>query len=253
MSLLLTFAFLFFVGSVSGWVLELVYRNLHASKPAGKWINPGFCTGPYLPIYGCGLCVLYLIANLDRSDLIADPFWSKVVILLIMAFCMTAIEYIAGVFSLHYAKVRLWDYSSNWGNIQGIICPKFSLIWAVLGGVYYFLIHPQILKAVSWLSNNLAFSFVIGMFFGIFLIDLCHSAQVLVKLKTFAQDNDVVIRYEFMKAGLRQKRIEAKQKYNFFFSLHTERPLTEHLNELKKSVKDRKSIYQECKPSKGAK
>ena len=40
---------------------------------------------------------------------------------------MTATEYIAGVLSLRVMKVRLWDYSNNFGNIQGIICPKFSL------------------------------------------------------------------------------------------------------------------------------
>lgn len=53
MRLSLALAFLFFIGSCFGWVLELLYRNLtHRHK---KWINPGFCTGPYLPIYGFGL------------------------------------------------------------------------------------------------------------------------------------------------------------------------------------------------------
>ena len=56
MRLSLVLAFLFFIGSCFGWVLELLYRNLtHRHK---KWINPGFCTGPYLPIYGFGLCTL---------------------------------------------------------------------------------------------------------------------------------------------------------------------------------------------------
>ena len=58
MRLSLVLAFLFFIGSCFGWVLELLYRNLtHRHK---KWINPGFCTGPYLPIYGFGLCTLFL-------------------------------------------------------------------------------------------------------------------------------------------------------------------------------------------------
>ena len=100
------------------------------------------------------------------------------------------------------------------------------------------------------MSDNLAFSFVIGMFFGIFLIDLCHSSHILVKLKAFAQDNGVVIRYETMKSELRQKRLQAKQKYNFFFPLHTERPLYEHLSELKESVKEKTSIYLKHKSKK---
>ena len=56
MSLLLTLAFLFFIGSVLGWVLELLFRNL--TQHPEKLVNPGFCTGPYLPIYGFGLCAL---------------------------------------------------------------------------------------------------------------------------------------------------------------------------------------------------
>ena len=56
MSVFLTLAYLFFIGSVFGWVLELFFRKFFSSSnPEHKWINPGFCTGPYLPIYGCGL------------------------------------------------------------------------------------------------------------------------------------------------------------------------------------------------------
>ncbi len=47
MEMLLSLAFLFFIGALAGWVLELVYRNL--KRKDGKWINPGFCTGPYVP------------------------------------------------------------------------------------------------------------------------------------------------------------------------------------------------------------
>ena len=181
MSLLLTLAFLFFVGSVLGWVLELLFRNL-TMRPE-KIVNPGFCTGPWLPIYGFGLCALYLLASLEKYSLVPDPFWNKVLLFAAMAVGMTLIEYVAGVFCLKFLKVRLWDYSDLWGNVQGIICPRFSFFWAILGAMYYFLIHPYILEGLLWLSNNLAFSFFIGMFYGVFCIDVIHSAQLVVKLK----------------------------------------------------------------------
>ncbi len=66
MEMLLSLAFLFFIGSLAGWVLELVYRNL--KRKDGKWINPGFCTGPYVPLYGVGLCILYLLASLEQYN-----------------------------------------------------------------------------------------------------------------------------------------------------------------------------------------
>lgn len=63
MSMFLTLAFLFAMGSMAGWVLEVFFRRFFSTaNPERKWINPGFCTGPCLPIYGSGLCILYLIS-----------------------------------------------------------------------------------------------------------------------------------------------------------------------------------------------
>lgn len=233
MNVFLELAFLFFVGSASGWLLEVVYRRFVSdSNPDRKWINPGFCTGPYLPLYGFGLCIMYLIASLERMNLIENPFLNKAVLLFSMAICMTVIEYIAGILALKIIKVRLWDYRNEWGNIQGIICPKFSVFWAILGAVYYFLIHPHIINAIHWLSQNLAFSFVIGFFFGVFIIDVAHSVQLIAKLKKFAEENDVVVRYETIKSNIRSHYESTAQKYRFFHPFRTDRPLSEHLKDM---------------------
>lgn len=237
MNLFLTLAFLFFIGSVAGWVLELLYRNFR--KPLGRWVNPGFCTGPYVPLYGFGLCALFLIASLENLHLIENPTANKLVLFLGMAVCMTVLEYLAGILCLDVFKVRLWDYSKLWGNIRGIICPLFSLIWAALGAVYYFLIHPYILEALRWLSGNLAFSFVIGLFFGVFLVDLAHSAHLTVRLKAFAERNDVVVAYERIKENIRARSEAVKGKYHFFRPFHSEASLSEALKDLRESFESR--------------
>lgn len=237
MSIFLTLAYLFFIGSVFGWVLELLYRNL--TQHNKKWVNPGFCTGPYLPIYGFGLCALFLLASLERCSMIASPFWNKALLFLAMAVGMTLIEYIAGVFCLKYLKVRLWDYSDMWGNIQGIICPLFSFFWAVLGALYYFFVHPYILGGLAWLSRNLAFSFFIGMFFGVFIIDVAHSANLVVKLKRFAEENEVIVRYEALKKHIQEAHQESKIKFRFFRPFRGERPLLEHLKEMQETLEKR--------------
>ena len=65
MNLWLVLAFLFFIGSLSGWCLELLYRKFFSdANPDRKWINPGFLSGPYLPLYGFSLCVLFLLAHI---------------------------------------------------------------------------------------------------------------------------------------------------------------------------------------------
>ena len=237
MSMMLTLAFLFFIGSVLGWVLELLFRNL--TQHPDKIVNPGFCTGPYLPIYGFGLCTLYLLASLEQYSLIPDPFWNKVMLFAAMAVGMTLIEYMAGVFCLKYLKVRLWDYSDLWGNIQGIICPLFSFFWAILGAMYYFLIHPHILEGLNWLANNLAFSFFIGVFYGVFAIDVIHSAKLVVKLKAFAEDNDVIVIYEALKTHIRQRREKIALRYHFFRPFRSDLPLSQHLLQMQETLESR--------------
>ena len=131
MNFILTLAYLFFIGSVSGWVLELFFRKwFSSSNPEHKWINPGFCTGPYLPIYGFGLCALYLLALLGRETGLDGSIQGRALLFLGMAVSMTLIEYIGGLLLLKGAKIRLWDYSNCRGNIQGLICPLFSFFWA---------------------------------------------------------------------------------------------------------------------------
>ena len=250
MNAFLTLAFLFFIGSVLGWVLELFYRTfISTSNPEHHWINPGFCTGPYLPIYGSGLCVLYLLASIEGRL----PWMNKLVMFLLMAVAMTGIEYIAGLCCLKIMKVRLWDYRNRWGNIQGIICPLFSLFWTICGALYYFLVHPHILNALDWLSRNLAFSFFIGMFYGVFIIDLIHSANLVAKLKTFANENDVVVRYEALKLQIRQAEDRARHKYHFFRPFYSEIPLHEHLKQMADMLEKRKMKVKDIAAKKAGK
>ena len=234
MNILLILAFLFFVGSVFGWVLELLFRRFFSkNNPERKWINPGFCVGPYLPLYGSGLCILYLIAGIRPYINFGNPIIDTIVLLIAMALAMTIIEYIAGIISYKGFHVRLWDYSNEWGNIQGIICPKFSLAWGVLGVAYYYLVHPNILDALYWLSQNLAFSFFIGMFYGVFIIDLVYSANLITKLKKIADEQNIVVRYEELKTGIRKYHDKKKSKYHFFKPFSSDSTLAEHIKTMK--------------------
>ena len=235
--------YLFFFGGVGGWVLELFFRRFFSgANPERKWLNPGFLFGPCLPLYGFGTVLLFILSELDHTlfGSFSGTFWYYPVMFVVMALAMTLLEYIVGVVSFKGFHLRLWDYSKQWGNIQGLICPKFSLAWALLGAAYYFLIHPRILHAIDWLSRNLAFSFVIGLFYGVFLIDVVYSTKLIHRIKKLADENEVIVKYENLKAHVRSVHDRSAQKASFFFPLRSERPLNEHLRELRETLEQRR-------------
>ena len=226
----LKLAFLFFMGCILGWGLEVLYRHYSPANKTHRWINPGFLVGPYLPLYGFGLCALYLLASLENTPLIEEvTYGSKILLFLVMAVVMTLLEYIAGLIFIKGMKVKLWDYTNEKFNIQGIICLKFSFYWALLGAAYYFLIHPHILNALEWFSHNLAFSFVVGMFYGVFFVDLAYSLQIVTKVRAFAKEHEVLIRYEMLRQQIRDNAEERKEKIHWFFSFKSGISLRDHL------------------------
>lgn len=235
MNIALILAFLFYIGSSFGWFLELFFRRIIAKK----WINPGFLTGPCLPIYGIGLGTLFALSLIDISG-IASPILQKVIVVILMGLAMTIIEYVAGLIFIKGMKVKLWDYSNMWGNIDGIICPLYTFLWTLLSAVYYFLIQNHIIQAVEWFVNNLTFSFVVGFFFGILTIDFAHSMNLVVRLKKFAEENDILVRFEELKAHIREEQERRKEKINYIFAFKTTRSFSEILAEYKAKYKNRK-------------
>lgn len=226
----LMLAFLFFMGSLMGWCLEVVYRRFSPANKSRRWINPGFLIGPYLPLYGFGLTALYLLASIEQTTLIAEvTAGSKIILFLIMALVMTSMEYVAGLIFIKGMNVKLWDYSKERFNFQGIICLRFSFYWALLSAVYYFFIHPHITNALYWFSQNITFSFVVGMFFGVILVDLGYSFGVVSKIRTFAKENEVLVRYEELKLQIRENAAENMEKNHWLMQFKSEVPLGEHL------------------------
>lgn len=145
--------------------------------------------------------------------------------------------------------VKLWDYSNNWGNIDGLICPTYMLLWGILGTIYYYLVSPYILDSLSWLGENLAFSFFIGLFFGIIIIDTVYSTQLIVKIRKFTRESGLIVKYEEFKASILNKAIEQKEKYSFVFAItNNVKAIEEHLNDymqeqVKRTNKIKRTIH----------
>ena len=232
MMIFLDIVFLFFIGCTFGWILELFYRRL----AHGYWVNPGFLVGPYLPIYGFGLCALTVIyLTFYEMNL------PSILVIILMGAAMTLIEFIGGL-SFVNKPVKLWDDSNNWGNYKGIICPLFSLIWTFISALYYFFLSEFILDKVIWFNNHIIFSFVLGMFMATIIIDYAYSTKLLSKVRKYAKESGAIIRYEEFKKTVKEHQQKSKEKYSFIFPLKSSMDLKPYVHNYKKYIKKLKRL-----------
>lgn len=55
--------------------------------------------------------------------------------MILSAVIITAIEFISGCILNLWLGLGIWDYSENFGNILGQICPKHTVYWFLLSSV----------------------------------------------------------------------------------------------------------------------
>lgn len=219
MNIFVALLFLFALGSIIGWVIELFYRRLIS---ANEWINPGFLVGPYVPLYGFGICIFYLLSNIPINGILD---------IITMALTVTLVEYVGGIIFIKGMGIKLWDYSERWGNINGLICPLYTLLWGILGAIYYYFAHTYIVMLLEWLDGNSTFLFILGFFYGVFAVDFAYSSQLLVKVRRFAKEKNLVVKYEELKDTIFNQAKLNKEKYSFLFAMSNNvKKIEEHIN-----------------------
>jgi uncharacterized membrane protein len=139
-----------------------------------KKLASGFLKGPYLPVYGFGLILIYAISLFEMNII------SKIVF---FAFSIILLEFIAGLIFVKYYKINLWNYSEEWLNFMGIVCPLYSFYFVALSLAFYFLIFPHLSVALSFTEGNHIAYFVLGAFYTIFAIDTIVSFRAAGKIK----------------------------------------------------------------------
>lgn len=196
--------FVFIFCCVAGWINEVVFRSIKNKK----LINPGFMHGCSLPIYGCGGVVMYFFSNYAFSHMMNIQL--KMILMFTVAIIfMTLLELFTGLFFIKVYHIKLWDYSNEWGNYKGVICPLFSLIWGAFCVVFYYLINPWLSKLAIFASHNVLFIFFMGMYVGLFLCDMVDSLNLLSKVKEYAKH----IKENIQLIGLKKQVHEFFQKH----------------------------------------
>ncbi len=189
MQFLIKFMYIFAIGSLFGWVLEFIYRSIRLKK----LINPGFLTGPALPIYGFGNILLYCISNIDLY-FIKSVYLRYLVFFLLVAVFMTLLELATGYLFYNFMQIRLWNYSNRFGNINGFVCPLFSFYWGIIGLVYYLVLAPFITRFLLFVQTSFLFTVLIIIFYAVLTIDIFWSFRLWIKIRnSFLKFCDMVV------------------------------------------------------------
>ena len=165
---------LFFAYSFLGWCIEvtLKYFQFH------RFINRGFLTGPWLPIYGSG-AVLITLAVEGLS-----PLESSVGTTFALSFVLCGtVEYGTSYVMEKRFHARWWDYSQKPMNLHGRVWIG-NLVLFGLGGVLIIeVLDPLFLGLIGSLSL-LRRQILAGVLGSVFLADYIMSHFVLKLVKT---------------------------------------------------------------------
>ena len=143
MELPVNLVLLFFTYAIAGWCMEvcLKYIKYH------RFINRGFLTGPWLPIYGFGAILITLgvnaIAGVEHS--IGTTFLISILL------CGT-VEYMAGWIMERRFHARWWDYSRKPMNLNGRVWIGNLALFGLGGVCVDNLANPLLLKLFDGIS-----------------------------------------------------------------------------------------------------
>ncbi|MBR2546616.1 MAG: hypothetical protein IKF07_00270 [Eubacterium sp.] len=174
----------FLIYSFLGWVLEVIYQA--AAK--GIVANRGFLNGPVCPIYGFGMIGIMLLLN-SVFDAPAEKI-SAVLVFLIGLVVATLLELFGGWALDKLFHARWWDYSNKPFNLNGYICPEFSLYWGFGTVLAVRLLHPFVARTtVDVWPKEIGWPVAI-MFFAIFIADVVITVMIVVGLNKKLEELD---------------------------------------------------------------
>ncbi|HMM05218.1 MAG TPA: hypothetical protein PKD52_00870 [Clostridiales bacterium] len=160
----------FIIYSVLGWVVETVY----CSVLERRFVERGFLRGPLCPIYGTGALILLIVLK---------PIENWVLIFVISFLLTSVLEYITSYAMEKIFKMRWWDYSERFLNLNGRVCLLNSTLFGLLALALTKILHPFVEARTALLPHNILF--ILAIFFGVlFLVDFIISVHASFRLKS---------------------------------------------------------------------
>ena len=122
------------------------------------FVNRGFLHGPYLPIYGIGVLVLYFVLRkLIKKDI---KIWkipvTPVIVFIAIMVIVSFIEYMGSLFLEKCFGMELWNYSYDKFNLNGRISLRNSACLSAGAMVMLYLVWPLLEKLYGKISEKVA-------------------------------------------------------------------------------------------------
>ena len=171
---------LFFTYSIAGWCMEvaLKYRQYH------RFINRGFLTGPWLPIYGSGAVLITLAVNA------LSAYEHSVGTTFLVSFVLCGVvEYGASWFMEKKFHARWWDYSNKPMNLNGRVWIGNLILFGLAGVLIERFSNPLLLNLFSKI-NLTARGIIAGLLTATMAADYVVTHFVLKLVKTGVEHSE---------------------------------------------------------------
>lgn len=201
---------LFSFYSLIGWILETVFKSIRENK----FINSGFLSGPFCPIYGFGAMLILLSIKILDGVFMIKPLPSLFSNFIIAIIITTLLEYYVGVILEKLFKCKWWDYSNEPFNIKGRVCLKYSIFWGMLACIFIVVIHPLYTPIITSVPIVLKAILSAAIIF-YFIWDTIKSVNEILNLRQI-----LFVNYQKPLEQFSHKIMKYKRIYSAFPRLH---------------------------------
>lgn len=155
----------FMIYSIFGYIMETIMKTF--IKPV---MNNGSMYGPWVPIYGFGVCLIIMIERFIFNRVKTNRFIKILLVFIISTILLTTLEYIGGNLLECLTGKIYWDYSKLKFNYGHYIAFEISLIWGISSLIIIYILKPIIDKLIKKIPTLITY-----LIFLTFIIDLIIS------------------------------------------------------------------------------
>lgn len=155
----------FLIYSFLGFCLETTMKTFFF-----KDMNNGFLLGPWIPIYGIGVCIIIVLMRLIFNRFKVNRITKIFLLFVISVLVLTLLELTSGHLIEMLTGKIFWDYSKLKFNIGHYIALEISIVWGIMSIVITYVIKPIVDKIIDKIPKLVTYSLLF-----IFATDFIYS------------------------------------------------------------------------------